>query len=666
MLLRLLLPLGLMALLASCGPGGDNTMATSTPMTGVVKVPAGVQLAKPTLLSRAGEFLSSTAWALSGMEAVGGNVEVRLYAIDLTGVQVGPTLASTTTDGNGRYRITVPSRDTYQPHTPWVLAVGSAANGTLMRRLIDDVVAVSTDRDVDPASEATVRLLLQDNDPLDWTRVSRTEMADLNNLVATAAKSASGSSINNVADLALEFARDYEPLQRALAAATSTETNARPVALAGVDRRLVTQTLVNVRGVGIDSDSPNLSYQWTVDAIPSGSNVNRTPPNGPEFAFQPDVDGVYRLKLVIDDGIQLSPPDYALYIATTPAIPLTINNNAQSEGRLNAGRSRLVYTNTVRDAKNNHNYTDVEIQSTSALGPTGPPLVMFPPGATLLDHVFKTSEINPYISADGAMVVYATDMDPANPGFGGSDFEIVAYDYNFNNAMWLTNNSALERQPVVECPSPSLCVVVFLRDATAAGTHLISRILNNPGTGFVLGPELQLTIGVGNRFSPRLTADGAWVYYQDRGSTSPADPYDGDLEVFRIRTDGSMAGIPEQITINDVQDDQLAIDLTGDNLVVRRLSEVWWITPATSTEVLISGSQLIAYTPSLAGNGTAAAFVADTTEGKDLFVASPDGFTRTRLTADGTISYPQMSDTGLHVMFRSDVDGDHDYYLLLR
>lgn len=672
-LLRGVFAVATAALLFACGPGGGNSLATPTPMTGQVKVPGGVTLAKPTLLARVGDFLMPEALALVGMETVGAGVEVRLYAIDGSGAQVGPVLASTPTDDNGQFHITVPSRDAYRPQTPWVLAVGNATDGTLMRRLVDDRVELADVRDVDPASEAAVRLFLQDNDPLDWSRITRAEMDQINALVATAAKTASGLTIDEVADVALQLAIDYGPVQQKLAEVTSSDQNARPVALAGADRRLTTNTLVNVLGGGDDPDGTPLGYQWTIDSAPVGSLVNRTPPSGNEFGFLPDVDGVYRLKLVVTDGIQPSPPDYALYIATTKPVPLTINTNTQSEGRLTSARDQLIYTNTVRDARNNRNYTDVEIQPLLPTGPSGPPLVMYPPGATLPDHVFATSEINPYISANGLVAVYSTDMDPARPGTGGSDFDIVAYDYAHSRSLWVTANTSFEAHPVVECAQPNLCTVVYESDADPAGTQLMAVTLSDFGAGFTVGMPRQLTFGADDRFSPRLTVDGAWVYYQSRGGIVDTNPNDGidlggatDLEVFRIRSDGSMGGLAEQLTVNGEDDSGLDIDLNGQNLVVERRSRIWWIDVAAGTEAPVSGSQLLALTPSIAGNALNAVFVAYTLDGTDLFSVEPGGANLTQLTADGTVSDPQVSNTGLYVMFRSAYDGDHDYYLLSR
>ncbi|MDH4229338.1 MAG: hypothetical protein OEW11_06255 [Nitrospirota bacterium] len=671
-LLAALLPV----LLLGCGPGGDNNLATPTPYSGVVKVPAGVVLVKPTLVAKVSSQLSSAlfpeAWALSGMTAVGAGVEVRVFAIDASGKQFGPVLSTTTTDGNGRYTVMLPSWSLYHPDYPWVVAVGSEAVGTLMRRLVDDLTNTPTDRDIDPATEAAVRLLVEDNEPLQWKRITPAEMAAITDEVVAAAKPVGGATVLEVAVLALEAARDYEPAQRKLVEIGSPPENHRPLALAGVDYRTETGASLNVVGKGEDADGDPLTFQWSVDSAPAASMVLRTPSAGAAFTFQPDVDGVYRLKLVVTDGKQQGPPDYTTFIATTAPVQITNNTVPDSEGHMTRDRNLLIYTSVVRDAAKNLNSTNVELQRFSAVGPVGIPTPLYPPGVPQQPtSILHTVESNPFISGDGTMAVFATDVNLAlaGTGEGGADFDIVAVPVSQPTApLWISSNTTHESQPVVECAAGWACTAVYLSALDPkTTTHLVAVDLVDSGTGFVAGPPRTLTTGLGFRFSPRLTSDGSQVFYLARDA-------DGDLEVFRLRTDGSQ-GAPDQLTFNTLDDDELQIDPFGTQVVVRRgLHEIWRLTvpptgPPVVADVLLSGTQLIAREPVIAGNGMVAAFVANTTDtagGTDLFTVEPDGRALTRVTADGTISSPQLDDTGLHILFRSARDGDHDYYLLNR
>ena len=74
-----------------------------------------------------------TARALTNMDVVGAGVPVTLYAIDGNGNRFGGILAQATTTADGGYSVTLPSWNLYDSSHPWVVAVGDAADGTLMR-----------------------------------------------------------------------------------------------------------------------------------------------------------------------------------------------------------------------------------------------------------------------------------------------------------------------------------------------------------------------------------------------------------------------------------------------------------------------------------------------------------------------------------------------------
>ncbi len=359
MLALLLLAVG------GCGPGGDNTLSIPTRIGGIVKIPAGsTPLAKPTLLSRLADWMVPKVSALTGMESAGGGVVVRLYAMDASGNQVGPVLNQAITDDGGNYVMTIPSWDLANPSQPWVVAVGSAANGTLMRRLVDDNIDVELGRDIDPASEAAVRMLIEEAANIPISEVRANEFELMNAQVAAAADAVSGQAIDEVSALALQAARESEGVQRTLLALTKTAGNTRPLARAGRDIPMVTgATLTREAGAEDQDGDAFTSFRWTVDVAPATSTIPTEASNQRAVTFSPDVDGIYRLKLIVTDSRgATSPPDFATIIATTPPAQLTTNTAVDGEGRLASGTTYLVYTSAVLHPTTNQSFTDVKLQ----------------------------------------------------------------------------------------------------------------------------------------------------------------------------------------------------------------------------------------------------------------------------------------------------------------
>jgi len=647
-------------LAGACGPGGNNNLAIPTPFGGLVKVPLGSPpLAKTTLLARVQDFLMPTARALTGMDVVGAGVPVTLYSIDANGNRFGGVLAQTATVADGGYSVTLPSWNLYDSAHPWVVSVGDAADGTLMRRLVDNLAGTGAARDIDPASEAAVRLLLEDATRSPLSEVSATEMAEYNDQVAAAAAAVTGATTAEVADLALTAARDNDAVQRRLVQITRTAANTRPLARAGIDFRMTTGDTLNLAGNAEDADGDLVSYRWTVQEAPPSSTISRTPPIGRQYTFHADVDGTYVLRLVVADNLAEGPPDFTTIIATTPPVHLTGGDpselSAESEASMTRNRNLMVYTTSVRDASNNANYADVQIRQISDTQPLGNPLLLLPPGATGAASVAPTVEGHPAISADGTMLVFTSDM--ASPGVGGADFEVVATPVgDLTHPIWVTQNTSFDTQPDVQCLTSQVCVVVYVNNADPSGTQIFSVTYTDIGFGFSETGRVQLTTDVTDHFGPRLSTDGQWVVYVAR------DPVEGDLELYRTLSDGSLA-VPEQLTDNAVDDEQPEPDLDASVVVFRRANTVYALHTDGSPLVQLSPSQLRASHPSIAADGSQVAFVGETDLGTDLFSVRADGTGLTQLTTDGTVSQPREAFDGARILFRSARDGDHDFYL---
>ena len=98
---------------------------------------------------------------------------------------------------------------------------------------------------------------------------------------------------------------------------TVSAVNRPPVANAGPDQSVETNTPVTLTGAGSDPDGDTLSYSWTQTG---GTPVALTG-SGNEITFTPSSGGPYTFKLTVDDGRTLSANDSVVVVATEPPPP---------------------------------------------------------------------------------------------------------------------------------------------------------------------------------------------------------------------------------------------------------------------------------------------------------------------------------------------------------
>ncbi len=110
---------------------------------------------------------------------------------------------------------------------------------------------------------------------------------------------------------------------------------------AGPDQNVVTGKLVTLNGSdSYDPESTLITFHWTFIGVPVGSNVtdiSLSDPTSAKPTFTPDVDGIYRLELVVNDGVLESAPDEVVIIAAAP----NVSPNA------NAGPDQNVFTGQI-------------------------------------------------------------------------------------------------------------------------------------------------------------------------------------------------------------------------------------------------------------------------------------------------------------------------------
>ncbi len=101
--------------------------------------------------------------------------------------------------------------------------------------------------------------------------------------------------------------------------------NEPPVADAGPDQNVETGEQVDLNGSdSFDPDGDLITYAWSFEQTPAGSTLtdqDLIDPTSPMPMFTPDVDGLYRLRLVVMDAEFESEPDFVDILASTPNVP---------------------------------------------------------------------------------------------------------------------------------------------------------------------------------------------------------------------------------------------------------------------------------------------------------------------------------------------------------
>lgn len=99
--------------------------------------------------------------------------------------------------------------------------------------------------------------------------------------------------------------------------------NRAPTANAGPDRSVTVGTLVTLDGaMSSDPDGDQLTYRWTLESRPAGSQATLSGTTAAQVTFTADVAGQYVARLVVNDGTVDSAPDTITITAGSNAPPV--------------------------------------------------------------------------------------------------------------------------------------------------------------------------------------------------------------------------------------------------------------------------------------------------------------------------------------------------------
>lgn len=126
---------------------------------------------------------------------------------------------------------------------------------------------------------------------------------------------------------------------------TVTAPNQPPIAAAGQDQNATTGVQFILNGTeSYDPEGRTITYLWRFVEVPEGSSIgdDSLTPNAMDAkpAFTPDVDGVYRLRLIVNDGDLDSAPDEVAITAARPNV--APNANAGADFNILVGQAALL------------------------------------------------------------------------------------------------------------------------------------------------------------------------------------------------------------------------------------------------------------------------------------------------------------------------------------
>jgi len=283
---------------------------------------------------------------------------------------------------------------------------------------------------------------------------------------------------------------------------SATDGNTAPLAYAGTDLNVLTGFPVTLDGDGSsDSDGDALTYQWIFHTKPAGSTATLSGASSVNPSFTPDVDGVYVISLIVNDGSVDSDVVFVTF---------TAGDTAENTPIADAGTNRNVITDVL-----------VTLDGSGSWDPDGDALSYYwllhsKPGGSKA-ALSQATSVNPSFTpdADGVYIISLV----VNDGVTDSAFDNVT----------ITAGSIAENPPVADAGTNKNVVTGLIVELDGSGssdpdgdalTYLWTLVSKPAGSASALTAATSVT--------PSFTPDVDGVYVinlvvNDRKFESNAD-----------------------------------------------------------------------------------------------------------------------------------------------
>jgi len=139
-------------------------------------------------------------------------------------------------------------------------------------------------------------------------------------------------------------------------------SNTKPVANAGENQSYLSRNIsTDINGTGSDADGDNLTYLWSVTDSPNGSNPTIADNTSANTIFTSDIEGVYTLSLVVNDGTDNSIANTLTLTILPSTLKRTVQINSSEtndDGICKAGVAHSYTATTVTAVAGDNIVTD--------------------------------------------------------------------------------------------------------------------------------------------------------------------------------------------------------------------------------------------------------------------------------------------------------------------
>ncbi|MEX0708276.1 MAG: PKD domain-containing protein [Woeseia sp.] len=202
-----------------------------------------------------------------------------------------------------------------------------------------------------------------DGDPLTyaWTILSRP--AGSNATLDNASITAPAFVVDQPGDYEVQLIVSDARLDSEADVVVISATNSQPVANAGPDQAVETGDTVLVDGSGsADADNDSLTYEWSIISSPAGSSAGLNASDEAIANFVADLEGIFVLQLIVNDGYVDSTPDTA---TITVEDPPPVMSDSDGDGLSDAEEAALGTDPLNPDSDGDGLSDGVEVNTTS-------------------------------------------------------------------------------------------------------------------------------------------------------------------------------------------------------------------------------------------------------------------------------------------------------------